>query len=143
MGWVMWENLTPDDYMDITFMDKVNQNILHIRSLIIDYIHAVPEYFSIDTSEGYQTQPFPDYLNQVERNLDSLQKEITWEVLRGAGRIWLGEQNDNPTFRHSDVNRWFSDLLIMKFALEYIPHGWRVSGTFACGNNYLLQRLRR
>lgn len=143
MAWSSWTDITINDYMDISYISQVNQNLLHIRDLIIDYLQRTPAYETIDTSLGYQTQPLPDFLNAIERNLDNLQKEITWVVDRQASRTWLGEHNDNPTFRYSDVNRWFSDLLIMKLALDSIPVRWRMCGSFSCGNNNLLQTIRR
>ncbi len=143
MSWVLWSNITSNDYMDIEFINKVNKNILHVKDLVDRYLLGTCPYIDIDTGEGYQTQPLPEYLNKIERNLDNLQKEITWKVLREPSRTWLGEYLDSPTFNYSDVNRWFSDLLLMKLALDSIPYRWRICGTFSCGNNNSTQRFRR
>lgn len=143
MAWSAWTNISATDYMDITFISQANDNILHVRELIMEHLRRTPQYEFIDTSAGYQTQPLPDYLNVVERNLNYLQAEITWAVKRQEGRTWLGEFDDNPTFKYSDVNRWFSDLLVMKLALDSIPERWRVCGTFSCSNHYITQLIRR
>lgn len=143
MAWENWQNITQSDYMDISFIVQAENNINHIRNLIMDYLRKVPEHVSVDVSGGYQTQPTPDYLNLIERNLDYLENELTWLVNRGLSRTWLGEYADNPTFRYSDVNRWFNDLHLMKLDLDSIPGSWRISGTFSCGNTYLTQMLRR
>lgn len=143
MAWVSWSNITANDYMNIEFINQVNQNILYVKDLVARYLLGTCEYIPIDTSEGYKTQPLPEYLNRIERNLDYMQKEITWNVLREPSRTWLGENLDSPTFSYTDVNRWFGDLLLMKLALESIPYRWRICGTFSCGNNSSTQRLRR
>ena len=143
MAWNFWKEVNESDYMDISFISKADENINHLKNLLFEYRRATPEYLPVDVSLGYKTQPLPEYLNRIENNINNLEKQITWVVKRQQGRIWLGEYNDNPTFRYSDVNRWFSDLSVMKLALDNIPLGWRKSGTFSCGNNYLLQMLRR
>ena len=143
MAWSSWTNITENDYMDIAFIGQVNQNMLHVRDLVSKYLLHSSVYLDIDTSEGYQTQPLPEYLNRIERNLDSMHKGITWRVPREPSRIWLGEYLDIPTFNYSDVNRWFNDLLIMKLALDSIPEGWRICGTFSCGNSNAAQKFRR
>lgn len=143
MAWKSWRELTAENYMDISYISQADENTNHIRGLLFEYLGVTSEYSHVDVSLGYQTQPLPDYLNKIERNIDNLWKQIPWIAKRQESRVWLGEYLDNPTFRYSDVNRWFSDLLIMKYALDSIPVGWRRSGTFSCGNNYLLQILRR
>ena len=143
MPWETWKDITANDYMKIEFIGQANQNILYIRDLVTQYLLSNPKYLDIDTSEGYHTQPLPEYLNNIERNLDYIQKEITWKVPRQPSRTWLGEYLDSPTFSYNDVNRWFNDLLLMKLALDSIPYGWRICGTFSCGNNNSIQKLRR
>lgn len=143
MAWKFWQDISPTDYMDIEYVGQADENIKHIKNLLLEYLGAQAEHIPVDLSMGYQTQPLPEFLNKIEQNINNLEKEITWLVKRQKGRIWLGEYSDNPTFRYSDVNRWFSDLSVMKLALGSIPMGWRKSGTFSCGNNYLVQILRR
>lgn len=143
MPWSAWVNITANDYMDISYISQVNENILHVGDLITKYLLGKPRYRNIPTNLGYQTQPTAEYLNRVEGNLNYLQQRITWDVKRQPSRTWLGENKDTPTFDYSDVNRWFSDLLIMKLALDSIPFGWRICGTFSCGNNNSVQKFRR
>lgn len=143
MAWNFWREVSSTDYMDISYIQQADENIQHIKDLLFEYFRFTSECPAIDISWWYRTQPLPDYLNKIENNLNNLEKAIPWPIQRQQGRTWLGEYNDNPTFRYSDVNRWFSDLLIMKQELDSIPVSWRKCGTFSCGNNYLLQMLRR
>ena len=143
MEWSTWVNITASDYMSIAFINQVRDNTLHVYDLVATYLHSSPKNFDIDTNAGYQTQPLPEYLNLIERNLDYLQSAITWDVNRQASRTWLGEYDDVPAFSYRDVNRWFHDLLIMKLALDGIPGMWRTCGTFSCGKHYITQLIRR
>jgi hypothetical protein len=129
--------------MKIEYMAQVYNNELHVAGLIEEYLRWNPVLAPITVEEGTETQPFPVYINLVERNIDELMSRVTWVTPQEPTRDWKGEHEDSPTFRYSDVNRWFRDLLYLRWLLDSIPPMYRKLGTFQLGNDFLVQYIIR
>lgn len=143
MTWHIWQNISANDYMDIFFIEMGYANQLYVKNQLETYYFVEPTLAFVDTSGGIYTLPVPDYLNLVENNLLTLVQSVSWNTGHQITRIWLGENMDEPTFKFSDVNRWFETLEKLKQSLDFVQKPKRISGTFTSGTRRIRQLIRR
>lgn len=143
MAWTYWVPITAQAYMRIDYISQIAENLCIAAADIQDYFHRPVVILPIDTARGEAQQPFPGYLNLVEQNIQHVWNAVPWEVPIAPTRNWLGEWMDTPTFRFSDVNRWFRDVEYLKITVDYAKTPRLVSGAFRSGGTRQQQVIRR
>jgi len=134
--------VTANDNMSIDIFNEAYNNQMYVRQLFIDITKRIVELIEPDTSTGIATIPYPDLINIIERNIDTL--------IAGGYRPpnmqntvdWLGEMNDFRRLSYLDVNRWFESLEQLEGLIYGIAYRSLLTGNFGTGNNRTRQIIR-
>ena len=133
---------TSQDYLSIQDIRALNTEMAALAALreSIFGALAVP-VVNINTAMGMTTIPTPDFVNQIERNIDALADGAP-PVAMQPTRTWLGEGRDAPLLSFRDANRWFESLALIRQSLLGRGHDFKATGSYVAGNCSLRQRIR-
>lgn len=148
----MW--LTPktnwksSDFYNIEDWQRVCTNLEHLCSWMHSLGLTVPKLLEMNVGEGYNALPYVHLVNNLEENLESLQRVFGTSLSRDVSKkTWYDRMDDrygsNPTYQ--DWNRWESILLMVYESLQYIETASYsiISGTCYSGSERTLSRFSR
>ncbi|MDR2183330.1 MAG: hypothetical protein LBE55_04075 [Clostridiales bacterium] len=132
---------TRNDYLSIDDIRALNTEMAALAALRKEIFGAAAAIGAINTAMGMMTIPTPDFINQIERNIDALAGAAPPAAMRPT-RTWLGEGRDAPMLSHRDANRWFESLRLIRASLFGRSHDFKATGSYAAGNCAIRQRIR-
>lgn len=126
-----WTGSTRNNSEDFT---RQCDNIEHIAMEILPSLYYHPEYTPVPAGE----MPTYGRYNTVEGNLQAIAASgITLPPGWEAAKTWTPGAAAPD---YNDANRWERNVLLMYQQAQRIAARWRVSGTFAAGQDSILPR---
>jgi hypothetical protein len=133
---------TRQDYLSIEDIRALNTEMAALAALREDIFGAVATpVVDINTVHGINTVPTPNYINQIERNIDALAGAAPPAVMEPT-RTWLGENRDVPGPSFRDANRWFESLVLIRASFFGRRHDFKATGSYVAGSCAIRQRIR-
>jgi len=132
---------TRHDYLNIEDIRALNTEMAALAALRESIFGAAPPVVNVATNQGVMTMATPDYVNQIERNIDALAGAAPPPGMQPT-RTWLGENRDVPLLSFRDVNRWFESLRVIRASFAGRRHDFKASGSYVTGGCSMRQRIR-
>lgn len=136
------------DYYNIEDWQRVRSNLEHIHSWLEEHKVSGLSLLETSDSEDCNAMPFVHFVNNMEQNLENLQKlfgtDFTGDVERKVWYARLDEMySSNPTYL--DWNRWEYVLLCIYESIQYIDTYifTPISGASRCGSERTLIRFSK
>jgi len=139
-GIAMRKVFTRDDYLSIEDIRRLNEEIMAVAALRREVVGDVG-VVNIVTNMGTATMATPEYINQIERNIDALAGGVP-PVGMQLTRVWLGEGRDVPFLSFRDVNRWFESVALVRASLLGRGRDFRATGAYVAGDCGVRQGIR-
>jgi len=132
---------TRDDYLSIEDIRALNTEMAELATMREEVLGAAVPVVNISTTQGINTMATPDFINQIERNIDVLAGGAAPGAMQPT-RTWLGENRDVPLLSFRDANRWFESLRLIRQSLLGRRHDFRATGSYVAGDDGQRQRIR-
>jgi len=132
---------TRDDYLSIEDIRELNTEMAALAALREEIFGLAVPVVNINTGAGMNTTPTPQFVNQIERNIDVLAGGAAPGAMEPT-RTWLGEGRDVPLLSFRDVNRWFGSLVLIRASLLGRGHDFKATGSYVAGSCAIRQRIR-
>ena len=136
-----FEPLTAEDFMSIDHMRQLNAEFESLEDLRKRIFGTDAGITLINVAQGTQTIPTPQFINIIERNIDTLTGATPLYGMEPT-KTWLGESRDLEFLNYKDVNRWFESLNLIRASLMGRGYDFKVTGSFYVGSNKLRQKIR-
>lgn len=115
MLWNEFEPINSSAFMQIDFITKSYENAVYVNHELMLADCVTAELTEPDMSRGIAEYGMVSIINIVERNLQNLVDTLPSPPMGFQPvRTWLGAGRDTPKLDFTDVNRWFTDLEILK-----------------------------
>lgn len=136
------------DYYNIEDWQRVRSNLEHLYNWLQELRSAEPILRQTDGGRGIDELPYVQFVNNLEKNLEGLQKALLSTVPEDfEPKIWYErldiQYRGNPT--SEDWNRWETILQHVYNMIQYIDTYvfLPISGTCRCGSERTLIRFSR
>ena len=119
-----WTNLTAESFLTPDMVTAINNETTTLAMFIVMRLGWQPPLVLPEVVRGTLTVPTAEFVNRIERNIDSLARDIRHMV--PATKTWLGEDRDAEFLSYKDVNRWAESLGIIRAWVLTFPilPGW-------------------
>ena len=135
------KTFTRQDYLNIEDIRALNTEMAALAVLREEVFGVPMPVVNISSAMGVLTIAVPDFINQIERNIDALAGTAPPADMQPT-RTWLGEGRDVPLLSFRDANRWFESLALIRQSLLGRGHDFKATGSYVAGENGLRQRIR-
>ena len=132
---------TSQDFLSIEDIMALSTEMAALAQMRGAILGLAAPVVNINTGMGVLTMATPDFINQIERNIDALAGSAPPAAMQRT-RTWLGEGRDVPLLSFRDANRWFESLVLIRQSLLGRGHDFKAAGSYVAGNCGVRQRIR-
>ncbi len=125
--------------IDSIFLNRVESNTEFIAYYLRTYY--IPYVTIVDQESAWNRQMYSLIGNFTRIQQNILDVETSEIVRESTPTFNMAIKETSPTYVM--LNAMEEILWDMKMLLDSMPYVYRISGTFSCGNDYLMQIIRR
>lgn len=123
---------TSDDYYNFQDLNRVEKNIQIVANYLKSIDYEIP-LEDIVTNRDMMSIDFVSSINRIERNLDSIRKNMIIPPGYEEMKIWT----NNMGFSYEDANRYEKNLELLYLWATRIYESYKYCGEFYCGEEVI------
>lgn len=127
-------NWTSAEYFNSADLNRVEQNIDHVRTTLTGYGYSVPS-ITVNTGRTSSSYDQLSSINRIESNLDTIRTSFVTPIDWQSTITWT----ETTAFTAVQANRWENSVSTLYDLSLKVPQSFRYAGTISAGQEVLPQ----